>query len=235
MTRRSVDSEGRHDVPKHEDMVVCHLHPTMEQRHEGGHRRARHVLGFDLIWPTRPCPCPRPDPLQGHKILSLARPRSSLDGASSEPAPWRQPNGTRQQRRWAPAAAAVPSRYPLPCSPPFLPRRGSPISRTASRDRCPKWTDGTGKSYSLLWGKMLKSFVPVPDLLPRRPQGAATLTSPAHFLIAFRHFVRRRRTDRDRVATWLPEVLDRVAPAPNDGRHPTKARLASQAPHPKIC
>lgn len=44
---------------------------------------------------------------------------------TSSIAPWNQPNGARQQSRWAPAAAAVPSGYPLPCSA-ALSLRGEP-------------------------------------------------------------------------------------------------------------
>lgn len=131
-------------------MSVCYLHPS------GSKGMSGHCT-------PGPCPDFEPDRTvhvhvhayahdHGHDSTRsqvtrccLSYPSLGPDGwLFFKPAPWRQPNGTRQQRRWAPAAAAVPSRYPLPCSPPFLPRRGSPISRrlpetaaqSGRRDKC---------------------------------------------------------------------------------------------------
>lgn len=125
------------NFPRPEDTSVC-LPP------------APAVRQTDLTGPPTPTPTPttRPARLQSTSRATACLPASlgfqAQTGAALERAPWRQPNGARQQRRWAPADAAVPSRYPLPCSPPFLaPARLANLS-TASRDRCPKWTTAPG-------------------------------------------------------------------------------------------
>lgn len=151
--------QGHSDASKHEETFACHPHHP--EKNGTVSQQAEHAMPEfrpDLTGPSMSTPTPTPTP------ASMTRPARShmsqriayhldLRAVEADPtlsiAPWNQPNGARQQRRWAPGAAAVPSGYPLPCSAAFSPGESLASLSTASRDRCPKWTATGSCSYSL--------------------------------------------------------------------------------------
>lgn len=128
----------------------------VHQRHEGPLQSTPcPALGPDLTGPsmsmsmfmststTRPA-------LKSQDAVSTC-PQSSPDGGYFEPAPWRQPNGTRQQRRWRrplqPCPAGIHSRAARPFSPGEARQSVDGFPRPL-----PKVDDGTG------WGNPTRCF-----------------------------------------------------------------------------